>query len=120
MLDMELDVQDAISLNRRPHLPPMDSDATDNLPPMDLDAADKDEDVGRGRGPPGFATRSGPPITTITAVRATGYMSPQAAGGGYYAAPPQAQHIQVRIGMRVIHVVLTSQTDIPARHALNI
>jgi hypothetical protein len=37
---------------------------------------------GRGRGPPGFATGRGPPIMTITAGRATGYMSPQAAGGG--------------------------------------
>ena len=31
---------------------------------------------------------------TITAGRATGYMAPLAAGGGYFAAPPQAQHIQ--------------------------
>ncbi len=31
---------------------------------------------------------------TITAGRATGYMAPQAAGGGYYAIPPQAQQIQ--------------------------
>jgi hypothetical protein len=31
---------------------------------------------------------------TITAGWATGYMSPQAAGKGYYATPPQAQHIQ--------------------------
>ena len=31
---------------------------------------------------------------TITAGRATGYMAPQAPGGGYYATPPQAQQIQ--------------------------
>ena len=49
---------------------------------------------GRGRGPPGFATVRGPPIMTITAGRATGYMAPQAPGGGYYATPPQAQQIQ--------------------------
>jgi len=40
---------------------------------------------GHGRGPPGFATGHGPPIMTITAGWATGYMSPQAAGKGYYA-----------------------------------
>ena len=49
---------------------------------------------GHGRGPPGFTTGRGPPIMTITAGWATGYMSPQAAGKGYYATPPQAQHIQ--------------------------
>ena len=38
---------------------------------------------GRDCGPPGFATGRGPPITTITAGRATGYMAPQATGGGY-------------------------------------
>jgi len=49
---------------------------------------------GCGRGPPGFATGCGPPITTITAGRATGYMAPQAAGGGFYVTSPQAQHVQ--------------------------
>jgi len=51
---------------------------------------------GRGhcRGPPGFATGCGPPITTITARRAPGYMAPQAAGRGYNATPPQVQHVQ--------------------------
>ena len=41
MLDAASDVQDAVSLNRRPHLP----DAADNFPPTDSDAEDKDEDV---------------------------------------------------------------------------
>ncbi len=45
MLDAASDIQDTVSLNRRPHLPPTDSDAADNLPPTDSDAADKDEDV---------------------------------------------------------------------------
>ena len=45
MLDVALVVQDAVSLNRRPHLPPTDSDAADNFPPTDSDAEDKDEDV---------------------------------------------------------------------------
>ena len=49
---------------------------------------------GRGLGPPGFATGRGPPFTTITAGQATGYMAPQAVGGGYYATPPPAQHVQ--------------------------
>jgi hypothetical protein len=45
---------------------------------------------GRSRGTPGFATRRGPPFTTITAERAPGYMAPQA----NYATPPRAQNIQ--------------------------
>jgi len=45
MLDVALVVQDAVSLNRRPHLPPTDSDVADNFTPTDSDAADKDEDV---------------------------------------------------------------------------
>ena len=49
---------------------------------------------GRGRGPPGFATGRGPPFTTITAGQATGYVAPQATGGGYYTTPPPAQHVQ--------------------------
>jgi len=49
---------------------------------------------GCGQGPPGFATGRRPPFTTITAGRAPGYMAPQSAGGGYYATPPLAQHVQ--------------------------
>ncbi len=45
MLDAALDVKDAVSLNRRPHLPPPDLDVADNLPPTDSDAVDKGEDV---------------------------------------------------------------------------
>jgi hypothetical protein len=47
-----------------------------------------------GCGPPGFATGRGPPIRSITAGRAPGYMGPPTTGGGYYAPPPQAQHVQ--------------------------
>ena len=49
---------------------------------------------GRGRSPPGFATGRGPPIRSITAGRAPGYMGPPTIGGGYYAPKPQAQHVQ--------------------------
>ncbi len=48
---------------------------------------------GRGRGPPGFATRRGPPFTTITAGRTPGYTATQTASGGYYATPPPMQHV---------------------------
>ena len=45
MLDAASDVQDAVSLNRRPHLSPTDLDAADNLTPTNSDVEDKDEDV---------------------------------------------------------------------------
>jgi hypothetical protein len=77
---------------------------------------------GHGRGPTGFATGRGPPITTITAGRATGYMSPQAAGGGYYATPPQAQHIQAPPYLNLMkrfanwNACYSCGFDIPDRH----
>jgi hypothetical protein len=54
---------------------------------------------GRGRGPgqglPAFNAGRAPPITSITAWRAPGYMGPPpATGGGYYAPPLQAQQVQ--------------------------
>jgi len=87
---------------------------------------------GRGRGPPpGFNTGGhGPPIMSITTGRTPGYMGPPTIGGGYLqhhhrhsmSRPPRTRTSRrsLQIGMHVIHVVLTSQTDIPARHALTI
>jgi hypothetical protein len=50
---------------------------------------------GCGRGPPAFNAGRAPPITSIMAWRAPGYMGPPpATGGGYYAPPPQAQQVQ--------------------------
>ena len=49
---------------------------------------------GRGRGPPVFTAGHGPPIISIMAGRAPGYMGPPATGGGYYAPPPQTQQVQ--------------------------
>jgi hypothetical protein len=50
---------------------------------------------GRGRGPPAFNAGRAPPITSIMAWRAPGYMGPPpATGGGDYAPPPQAQQVQ--------------------------
>ncbi len=47
-----------------------------------------------GRGPPAFNAGRAPPITSITAWRAPGYMGPPlATGGGYYAPPPQTQQV---------------------------
>ena len=45
MLDAASEVQDVVSLNHQPHLPPTDSDAADNLSPTDSDAEDRDEDA---------------------------------------------------------------------------
>jgi len=51
---------------------------------------------GRGRGPPsGFNTGGrGHPIMLIMARRTPGYMGPPTIGGGYFATPPQVQHVQ--------------------------
>ena len=45
MPDAASDVQVAVSLNSRPHLPPTASDAEDSFLPRVLDVEDKDADV---------------------------------------------------------------------------
>jgi hypothetical protein len=92
MLDTALGVQDVVSLNRRPHLPGRGGQFAPHG--FGCGGQGQGRGRGRGRGPPEYATGRGPPIMTITAGQATGYMAPQAAGGGYYATPPQAQQIQ--------------------------
>jgi hypothetical protein len=127
---------DADSFSHRPHLSPTVSDEEDKRPPTDLDAEDKDKDEDEdGGADAGVAL-----LVLLPDVDPPSLRSQQDEQQGTWRLRPQAEDIiqhhpqrsmsrplrtrtsrsGMRIGMHVIHVVSTSQTNIPVRHALHI
>jgi hypothetical protein len=134
MLDEASDAKDAVSLNRRPHLPPTDSDAAGNLPPMNSDAAGKDKDVVADVAAAllldSIQEDVDPPSCQSWQEehQGTWHLQPSVEDIMHHhprhnmSRPPRTRTSRrsLRDGTRVIHVVLTSQMDIPARHAITI
>jgi hypothetical protein len=127
------DVQlDAASFSHRPRLPPLDSDKADKWPTTDSDAEDKDEDV--------VADAVAALLVLLPDVDPLSQQSQQDGRQGTWRLRQRAEDIMrhhprrsmsrplrtrtsqrgMRIGMHVIHAVLTYPKDIPARHALTI
>ena len=126
------DIQDEVNLSPRPHLPPLDLDAADTLPPTDLDTEDKDEDVVEDAAtalpvllpdvdpPSQQSQQDGRQGTRHLRLQVEDILQRRPRHSIYSPPHTQTSRNGLRIGMHVIHVVSTSRTDIPVRHALNI
>jgi hypothetical protein len=129
MQDTASDAKDVDNFSHRPHLPPPVSDEEDKRLPPDSDAEDKDEDVDGdaveallvllpdGDPPSQLSQQDGHQGTRQHRPRAEDIMRHHLQCSMSRPLRIQTSQRGMRIGMHVIHAVLTCPKDIPARHA---